>query len=180
MRATLHERYDRLLLDEFQDTDPIQIELAVRIAAADPDDPGAGSEPWEAVDVAPGHLFVVGDPKQSIYRFRRADIATFLRAAAPLRGRGWRGGASSRQLPDRRARSSSGSTTRSSALMGEPIDDAVPADVDSQPEYLALDATRAAPDAGPTVAILGRDEHPKGSVADDLRAAEVDRCGRRP
>ena len=36
VRATLHDRYDRLLLDEFQDTDPIQIELAVRIAAADP------------------------------------------------------------------------------------------------------------------------------------------------
>ena len=80
VRATLHERYDRLLLDEFQDTDPIQIELAVRIAAASPRDEKSGSEPWEKVDVAPGHLFVVGDPKQSIYRFRRADIATFLRA----------------------------------------------------------------------------------------------------
>ena len=52
VRATLHERYERLLLDEFQDTDPIQIELAVRIAAADPRDGRAGSEPWEDVDVA--------------------------------------------------------------------------------------------------------------------------------
>ena len=42
VRATLHERYDRLLLDEFQDTDPIQIELAVRIAAADPREPVGG------------------------------------------------------------------------------------------------------------------------------------------
>ena len=81
VRATLHDRYDRLLLDEFQDTDPIQIELAVRIAAADPRSTAAGTERWDEVDVAPGHLFVVGDPKQSIYRFRRADIATFLRAA---------------------------------------------------------------------------------------------------
>ena len=36
VRARLHERYQRLLLDEFQDTDPIQIDLAVRIAAAEP------------------------------------------------------------------------------------------------------------------------------------------------
>ena len=78
VRATLHERYQRLLLDEFQDTDPIQIELAVRIAAADPRASRQERELWDEVDVAPGQLFVVGDPKQSIYRFRRADISTFL------------------------------------------------------------------------------------------------------
>ena len=55
VRATLHERYDRLLLDEFQDTDPIQIELAVRIAAADPATHGGGERPaGSEVDVAPG------------------------------------------------------------------------------------------------------------------------------
>ena len=47
VRAALHERYDRLLLDEFQDTDPIQIELAVRIAAADPRGAAAGTERWD-------------------------------------------------------------------------------------------------------------------------------------
>jgi ATP-dependent helicase/nuclease subunit A len=66
VRVRLHERYRRILLDEFQDTDPIQIELAVRIAAADPASPDAGSLPWDQVAVAPGHLFIVGDPKQSI------------------------------------------------------------------------------------------------------------------
>ncbi|HEY5013743.1 MAG TPA: UvrD-helicase domain-containing protein, partial [Acidimicrobiia bacterium] len=80
VRSRLHDRYQRLLLDEFQDTDPIQIELAVRIAAADPRRAESGSAPWNAVPVTPGRLFVVGDPKQSIYRFRRADIATFLAA----------------------------------------------------------------------------------------------------
>ena len=76
VRASLQARYSRLLLDEFQDTDPIQIELAVRIAGG----AAAGAERWEDVDVPPGSLFVVGDPKQSIYRFRRADIAMYLRA----------------------------------------------------------------------------------------------------
>ncbi|NIK58284.1 UvrD-helicase domain-containing protein [Kribbella shirazensis] len=76
VRADLQERFERLLLDEFQDTDPIQIELAVRIAGgaeADADD-------WRDVEVPEGRLFVVGDPKQSIYRFRRANIATYLNA----------------------------------------------------------------------------------------------------
>src|SRR5690606_39404625 len=78
VRRSLQERYQRLLLDEFQDTDPIQIDLAVRIAASDPD--AAGDGEWSEIDVAPGRLFMVGDPKQSIYRFRRADIAVFLEA----------------------------------------------------------------------------------------------------
>ncbi|MFK4089368.1 UvrD-helicase domain-containing protein [Kribbella sp. NPDC020789] len=76
VRSALHERYERLLLDEFQDTDPIQIELAVRIAAGADGD----AEDWRDVEVPDGRLFVVGDPKQSIYRFRRANIATYLTA----------------------------------------------------------------------------------------------------
>lgn len=75
-RLALHDRYTHLLLDEFQDTDPIQIELALRIATA----VSTGSEDWEELDVEAGRLFFVGDPKQSIYRFRRADIGLFLRA----------------------------------------------------------------------------------------------------
>ncbi|HSK98271.1 MAG TPA: UvrD-helicase domain-containing protein, partial [Euzebyales bacterium] len=77
VRRALRRRYRRLLLDEFQDTDPIQIDLAVLIAS---DDPGAAALPWSDVVVEPGRLFFVGDPKQSIYRFRRADIEVFLGA----------------------------------------------------------------------------------------------------
>ena len=81
VRTVLHERYPRVLLDEFQDTDPIQLELAVRITAA-PDDPAqAPGRSWRDLRPLPGRLFIVGDPKQSIYRFRRADIAQYLRAA---------------------------------------------------------------------------------------------------
>lgn len=69
VRDRIRSRYTRILIDEFQDTDPIQLDLA-ELLTADP--AGAGTEP--------GRLFTVGDPKQSIYRFRRADISTYLRA----------------------------------------------------------------------------------------------------
>ncbi len=84
-RAALHDRYRYLLLDEFQDTDPLQIELATLIAGTVD---GADVPPWDAVDVPAGRLFFVGDWKQSIYRFRRADIELFLRASARFRADG--------------------------------------------------------------------------------------------
>jgi ATP-dependent helicase/nuclease subunit A len=81
VRRTLHDRYRCLLLDEFQDTDPLQIELATLIATdADSLAIAAADGEWADLPVAPGRLFFVGDPKQSIYRFRRADIELFLRA----------------------------------------------------------------------------------------------------
>lgn len=69
VRQRVREQYVRILIDEFQDTDPIQLELAELLTSAQD---GSGPEP--------GRLFTVGDPKQSIYRFRRADISTYLRA----------------------------------------------------------------------------------------------------
>lgn len=76
----IQRRYPIVMLDEFQDTDPLQAELAIRIASqtfipADGD--------WRSATLRHGALFTVGDPKQSIYRFRQADIATFL-GAKPL------------------------------------------------------------------------------------------------
>ena len=76
-RTALQQRYWRLLLDEAQDTDPIQVELAVRIAGGADEDAS-----WRDVVVPEGSLFFVGDAKQSIYRFRRADIGTYLDAQA--------------------------------------------------------------------------------------------------
>ncbi|MGH9866533.1 MAG: UvrD-helicase domain-containing protein, partial [Candidatus Polarisedimenticolia bacterium] len=71
-RAAFQDRFDCLMVDEFQDTDPLQAEILFLLAA---DDPGQGD--WRQVRPRPGKLFVVGDPKQSIYRFRRADIETY-------------------------------------------------------------------------------------------------------
>ncbi|MGO9341235.1 MAG: UvrD-helicase domain-containing protein [Acidimicrobiales bacterium] len=170
VRATLHERYQRLLLDEFQDTDPIQIELAVRIAAADPTSESAGTQLWEEVPVTPGHLFVVGDPKQSIYRFRRADISTFL----ATRERFGTEGAGTVELTAnfRTVRPViEWVNTTFAALMEIPDD--VETTVPSQADYLPLQPTRPAPRTGPPVSVLGRVEHPKGTTADDMRAAEA-------
>ncbi|MBI4545371.1 MAG: UvrD-helicase domain-containing protein, partial [Gemmatimonadetes bacterium] len=71
-RRALAERYPCLLVDEFQDTDPIQAEVLFLLAARDPD-----AQDWRLAEPRAGALFVVGDPKQSIYRFRRADIAIY-------------------------------------------------------------------------------------------------------
>ena len=75
-RRRFQRRFHHLLVDEFQDTDPIQAEIAFFLAG-DPDDrAGSMSKDWQTIAPAPGKLFMVGDPKQSIYRFRRADIVT--------------------------------------------------------------------------------------------------------
>ncbi|WP_323960453.1 AAA family ATPase [Arthrobacter sp. JZ12] len=74
VHRALHKRYRCIMLDEFQDTDPVQAEIATRIAAEDV----CGIDGWEDLEIPAGRLFTVGDPKQSIYRFRRADIATYL------------------------------------------------------------------------------------------------------
>ena len=73
-----------LLLDEFQDTDPIQLEIA---AAPDRRRRRSGAPTARRCVPVPGRLFVVGDPKQSIYRFRRADIATYLAAGGRMGAR---------------------------------------------------------------------------------------------
>jgi ATP-dependent helicase/nuclease subunit A len=78
VRSALHTQYRYLLVDEFQDTDPLQAELMVLIAA--PEGAPVGSVGWEDLPTVPGQLFFVGDPQQSIYRFRRADVEVFTRA----------------------------------------------------------------------------------------------------
>lgn len=71
-RSELQEKFTHVLVDEFQDTDPLQAEILLLLAARDPKE-----DDFSRVVPSPGKLFVVGDPKQSIYRFRRADVALY-------------------------------------------------------------------------------------------------------
>ena len=86
VRDHFRRRFSHLLIDESQDTDPIQAEIAMFLAEAPPFIPLSngggirGGEPadrpreWDRITPEKAKLFVVGDPKQSIYRFRRADV----------------------------------------------------------------------------------------------------------
>jgi ATP-dependent helicase/nuclease subunit A len=86
IRRALGRRYRAILLDEFQDTDPLQYEILFFIAE---EDGAAAADAWRA-RLAPGRLFIVGDPKQSIYRFRGADIEAYQRAVRRVRECGGR------------------------------------------------------------------------------------------
>ncbi|HEX8801727.1 MAG TPA: UvrD-helicase domain-containing protein, partial [Terriglobales bacterium] len=72
VRRDLQQRFTHIFVDEFQDTEPLQAEVLMLLASADPIE-----NDWRKVSVAPGKLFIVGDPKQAIYRFRRADVSLY-------------------------------------------------------------------------------------------------------
>ncbi len=158
-RTRLRDRYRVLLVDEFQDTDPIQADLAALLAAP-PTDHETGV--WSELPVDPGRLFFVGDPKQSIYRFRRADIGTFLAAAdhyadpAPLYLT-----CNFRTTPD------------VLSWVNTVFSELIQATPGSQPAYRSLDAARSVAPAAREVVLLGTEPHTDVENADDLRAREA-------
>ncbi len=70
VRRYFHDKFDYIFIDEFQDTDPLQVRIASLLCRA-------GGDSDDIRNLEPGRLFVIGDPKQSIYRFRRADIEIY-------------------------------------------------------------------------------------------------------
>ena len=107
VRDHFRQRFSHVLVDEAQDTDPIQAEIAMFIAEGvveggnDPlpvfpakaenpleESPPVADRPmsWDQVTPHQGKLFVVGDPKQSIYRFRRADVRQMVKIQQVMRG----------------------------------------------------------------------------------------------
>jgi len=172
-RAALHERYRRVLIDEFQDTDPLQVELAVLIASGVSGDEvapsGVAGVPWDGIDAPAGRLFFVGDPKQSIYRFRRADIAVYLRARAHFAGDG-------ALMLTRSYRSEPTVVAWINHVFGAVMGDG---EDEAQPAYMPLEAARG-PDADHDhrVVLLGgpherTDGHPTAAELREHEAADV-------
>ena len=150
---TLRERYDALLIDEFQDTDPRQVEIALAFAT----DP-------ETNRLEPGRLFLVGDPKQSIYRFRGADMAIYSRTRDLL---GEQGGRFPSLSFNQRSRETVLEWVNHvfAGVIGTGADAAV------QPPYVPIHSERSDELAGPGVAWVG-DEVPD-MLARDVRRLDA-------
>lgn len=130
IREELNQAFPYILVDEFQDTDRRQAEIIFSIASTEP------AATWQENKIAPGGLFLVGDPKQGIYSFRGADIKAYLEVrdsvAAQPQGRVI-------QIRDS-FRSRDGIVDHVNTCF-EPVFDG-----DGQPNYVALEATRGRSD----------------------------------
>ena len=158
VRDYFQHRYTHILIDEVQDTDPLQAEIAMFLAEDAPDcASSADRHDWLKVRPAPGKLFIVGDPKQSIYRFRRADIEQVKRLQQAV------GGASE--------------TLKQNFRSLPPVIDCVNhvfrrwmAESDGQPKYICLDA-KLREDASPSVRYIGGEI---GGVIGEVRRRETE------
>ena len=141
-QAYFRRRFQRLFVDEFQDTDPLQSEIVQLLSFTN----GAP---------APGEVFLVGDPKQSIYRFRRADVDLY-------RGVGDKFGADRYQLHQSR---------RST----KPIQDFVNAAFADMPGYLPLEGGAEQPPTQPAVVALPMPE-PYSAYVNQITNKAINGC----
>ncbi len=140
VRAELQNRFTHIFIDEFQDTDPLQAEILLLLAA---DDPAAND--WREARPIAGKLFIVGDSKQSIYRFRRADVALYQEVKRSLVSKGARLlylTVSFRATPELHA------------MINAAFAPLMPEDSPTQPGYAPLVSTRPDPDAQPSIVAL--------------------------
>jgi ATP-dependent exoDNAse (exonuclease V) beta subunit len=151
-RAGLQQLYDRIFVDEFQDTDPLQAEILLLLAAEDP-----AEQNWRQATPMAGKLFVVGDPKQSIYRFRRADARLFHRVCSDLKA----AGVGSRELT---------ASTRSTAAIQSFVNAAFGQKIEN---YLPLEGGVEAPSTQPAIIALPMPE-PYGTR--NLSNVKIDAC----
>jgi len=157
-RAYFKRSYDRVLVDEFQDTDPLQCEIVFFLSE---EREGRAGE-WRDVRIEPGKLFLVGDPKQSIYRFRRADIEMYEEAKSLVAAQG-RVLELSENFRTRPAVIESVNRTFRDVMV------APDGDRRYQPDYEPLNAHRPEDDAGPGVVLL----RPGDATEEKTKAADV-------
>lgn len=160
VREALGKRFSRILVDEFQDTDPIQTDI-FRYLAFDP--PADGSEDMSKWRPRPGAIFFVGDPKQAIYRFRGADVHTYLATRDALRA----------VAPDcvlnvaTNFRSCEGVLSFVNECFEEPLSSP------GQPGFGRLDAVRKDHGQGPCVAAIDIEAGENASHSRDVEAQTV-------
>ena len=173
VRRALARRFRQVLVDEFQDTDPLQTEIFWRLCGEPPKD--GDTDDWTAFTLRSGALFLVGDPKQAIYRFRGADIAAYVRAREAFRAQAADGVLSIAT----NFRSCAPIMEYVNARFESPLSEA-----NGQPGFQALDPFQPARAAGPSVAALDiavADEDSKASAAqqrDGEAEAVADMCAR--
>ncbi|MCH8008257.1 MAG: UvrD-helicase domain-containing protein [Chloroflexi bacterium] len=157
VREAVRKQFSHLLIDEFQDTDPLQIEIAVLLASSGP----AEGVRWQDAHVDEGRLFFVGDPKQSIYRFRRADIDLYQATQEHF---------SSGVVQLQQNYRSVGPVIDWLNEMFAHLMGAEP--VPGQAAHVALEASRGRQDKGPAIRLFGRASIDKETVA-DIRSLEA-------
>lgn len=161
VRQALAARYAHVLVDEFQDTDPLQSEIFWRLCGDAP----AGADPssWSHYRIREGALFLVGDPKQAIYRFRGADVAAYVQARNAFAAQD----ASSILAISTNFRSQAPIlhfvNERFAALMSTEI---------GQPGFTALEPFHAG--VGDLPCVVALDVAPAGAGSDQLRDAEAE------
>ncbi len=173
VRRALAARFRHVLVDEFQDTDPLQTEIFWRLCGEPPAGGDAGD--WTAFTLRAGALFLVGDPKQAIYRFRGADIAAYVTAREVFRAQAADGVLSIAT----NFRSCAPIMEYVNARFETPLSEA-----NRQPGFQALDPFQLARAEGPSVAALDiavADENGKATAAqqrDGEAEAVADMCAR--
>ena len=162
-RASLQARFSYILVDEFQDTDPLQAEIVFLLCEQRP-----AAREWREVVLQPGKLFVVGDPKQSIYRFRRADIGMYDQVKRLVAGQP--GGTGALEVIRQNFRTTPSVVNWVNNVFAGVFDD--DREEGRQPGYQWVEPYRL-PAEGPRVAVLlGDDFGSAAGAADAARRAE--------
>ena len=172
VRRALGRRFAHILVDEFQDTSPLQTEIFWRLCGEPMDEE---ENDWTRFRIRPGSLFLVGDPKQAIYRFRGADVGAYMQARDAFRA----------QESDKLLSISTNFRSCASILefVNERFNKVL--STDGQPGFTALDSFHENPADGPCVATLDipvvADEYGKvtaGQKRDAEAEAVADLCAR--